>query len=164
NILTIVHKSSIEKVKEEDLKKGLEKIKGFIYLYLVFFIFSCIFLFWTKWPPCLFFMFLPFVGVFSPVGKKFKEGFVLIRFKEFYFLLLFSCIFSIFVFMLFKGCSIIYTIEFIMGILCWISFVILYFHNCWLEFKDLEPSLISEILVILFPLIGIVLFRFIGFR
>ena len=157
DILGIIHKGVVIKPNKEELKKELEVLKSFRYLYLIFFIFGCVITFWTNCPPCLVFIFLPFVGVFSPVAKRFKDGFILIKYKEFYLLLLFSCIFSIFVFMLYKGHNIIYTVEFILWIICLISFIILYFRNCWLKFNNLKPNNISNVLMILFGLMCLLL-------
>jgi hypothetical protein len=98
NILTIVHKDIIEKIKREEEQKILRKFR---YLYLIFFIFACMLIIWTGFPGFLFFVFFPFVIVFNPLFENYKSGFILIKFKEFYLIFLFTCIFSIIIFMFF---------------------------------------------------------------
>lgn len=97
NILTIIHKDMIEKVVREEDKKYL---KRFFYIYLIFFIFSCILLLWTFYPFFCFFVFLPFLIAFNPIFENYKIGLKLIKFKEFHLLFIFSCVFSIFIFLL----------------------------------------------------------------
>lgn len=160
NFLNIIPENCVEKIKTDE---DLRILKGFRYSYLLFFIISCFVIFWTKSLIYLCFLFLPFIYVFGPIKDMYGKGFVLIRFKEFYFLFLLSCIFSIFVFMLLNGYNISFTFEFVLGLICWILFFIFYFRDCWLEFNNLKSGRISTILMLLSGLGGVLLFRFIGF-
>ncbi len=92
NILTIVHENVIEKIKREEELKILKKFR---HIYLAYFIFTCILLLWTRFPGFFLILFFPFAIAFNPLFGNYEKGFILLKFKEFYLMFLFSCLFSI---------------------------------------------------------------------
>ena len=97
NILTIMHKETIEKFKKEQERKTL---KRFLKVHFFIFFLSFVFVLLTGYFGFISIIFIPYVYIFSPKGGFVQKASVVVNYKEFYISILFSCIFTVLLFIL----------------------------------------------------------------
>lgn len=94
NILVVLNK---DRFNNAFRKKNMKYLKRFFYFYLIIFIFTCILILWYSFPGFFLILFVPFIGTTYTPYEYFKIEF-LIKFVEFHLLFIFTCLFTILVF------------------------------------------------------------------